>query len=36
MEAAADFSMWGLFARATIIVQVVMAMLVVASGWAWA
>ncbi|MEM9350563.1 MAG: protein TolQ [Pseudomonadota bacterium] len=36
MEAAADFSMWGLFARATITVQVVMAMLVVASIWAWA
>ncbi|MEL7298856.1 MAG: protein TolQ [Pseudomonadota bacterium] len=36
MEAAADFSMWGLFARATITVQVVMIMLIVASGWAWA
>ncbi|MEO0665494.1 MAG: protein TolQ [Pseudomonadota bacterium] len=36
MEAAVDFSMWGLFARATIIVQVVMIMLIVASAWAWA
>ncbi|MEM9854340.1 MAG: protein TolQ [Pseudomonadota bacterium] len=36
MEAAADFSMWGLFARATITVKVVMVMLILASGWAWA
>ncbi|MCH2077886.1 MAG: protein TolQ [Rhodobacteraceae bacterium] len=36
MEAAADFSMWGLFARATITVKVVMIMLIIASGWAWA
>ena len=36
MEAAVDFSMWGLFARATITVKVVMIMLIVASGWAWA
>ncbi|MEO0487369.1 MAG: protein TolQ [Pseudomonadota bacterium] len=36
MEAAVDFSMWGLFARATITVKIVMVMLIVASGWAWA
>ncbi|MEM6896863.1 MAG: protein TolQ [Pseudomonadota bacterium] len=36
MEAAADFSMWGLYARATLTVQIVMIMLVVASAWAWA
>ena len=30
-----DFSMWGLFARATFIVKVVMLMLIVASFWAW-
>ena len=31
-----DFSMWGLFARATFIVKLVMLMLIVASGWSWA
>jgi biopolymer transport protein TolQ len=31
-----DFSMWGLFARATIVVKIVMLMLIVASFWAWA
>jgi len=31
-----DFSMWALFARATLIVKLVMVMLVVASFWAWA
>lgn len=31
-----DFSMWGLFARATLIVKIVMVMLVIASFWAWA
>ena len=36
MEAAVDFSMWGLFARATLTVKVVMILLIVASGWAWA
>ncbi|MEM1236117.1 MAG: protein TolQ [Pseudomonadota bacterium] len=36
MEAAVDFSMWGLFARATLTVKIVMIMLIVASGWAWA
>ncbi|MEL6607475.1 MAG: protein TolQ [Pseudomonadota bacterium] len=32
----ADFSMWALFARATITVKLVMIMLIVASGWSWA
>ena len=36
MEAAVEFSMWGLFARATLTVKIVMIMLIVASGWAWA
>ncbi|MGX9355295.1 protein TolQ [Roseobacteraceae bacterium S113] len=31
-----DFSMWGLFARATLIVKLVMVGLIVASFWAWA
>ncbi len=31
-----DFSMWGLFARATLTVKLVMIMLIVASFWAWA
>ncbi|WIY25949.1 protein TolQ [Parasedimentitalea psychrophila] len=31
-----DFSMWGLFARATLTVKLVMMMLVVASIWSWA
>jgi biopolymer transport protein TolQ len=31
-----DFSMWGLFARATITVKLVMLMLTVASFWSWA
>ncbi len=30
-----DFSMWGLFARATFIVKLVMLMLIVASIWSW-
>src|SRR6056297_1831456 len=30
-----DFSMWALFARATLIVKLVMLMLIVASFWAW-
>jgi biopolymer transport protein TolQ len=30
-----DFSMWALFARATITVKIVMIMLIVASFWAW-
>ncbi|AAV96347.1 protein TolQ [Ruegeria pomeroyi] len=31
-----DFSMWGLFARATLTVKLVMLLLVLASFWAWA
>lgn len=30
-----DFSMWGLFARATLTVKLVMIMLVIASFWSW-
>jgi len=30
-----DFSLWALFARATLIVKIVMLMLIVASFWAW-
>jgi biopolymer transport protein TolQ len=30
-----DFSMWGLFARATLTVKIVMLMLIVASIWSW-
>ncbi|MFQ6553881.1 protein TolQ [Aestuariibius insulae] len=33
---AVDFSMWALFARATLTVKVVMIMLVMASVWCWA
>lgn len=36
MEAASDFTMWALFARATLIVKFVMIMLVFASIWCWA
>ncbi|WP_439154967.1 protein TolQ [Yoonia sp.] len=36
MEAASDYTMWALFARATIIVKLVMIMLVIASVWCWA
>ncbi|MCF6444978.1 protein TolQ [Nereida sp. MMG025] len=36
MEHAADFSMWALFARATITVKLVMIMLIASSFWAWA
>jgi biopolymer transport protein TolQ len=32
---AADYSLWALFARATLIVKAVMLMLVLASFWAW-
>jgi biopolymer transport protein TolQ len=35
-EAEIDFSLWALFARATLTVKIVMLMLVVASFWAWA
>ncbi|WP_292291813.1 protein TolQ [Marivita sp.] len=31
-----DFSMWGLFARATLTVKIVMLLLIIASFWAWA
>ena len=31
-----DFSMWGLFLRATLTVKLVMTMLIIASFWAWA
>lgn len=31
-----DFSMWGLFARATLTVKIVMLMLMIASFWSWA
>ena len=30
-----DFSMWALFARATLVVKIVMLMLIIASFWAW-
>jgi len=33
---ALDFSFWALFARATLTVQIVMVILIVASVWAWA
>lgn len=36
MEAAQEFTMWALFARATITVKIVMIMLVAASIWCWA
>ena len=36
MEAATDFTMWALFARATITVKLVMIMLIFASFWCWA
>jgi biopolymer transport protein TolQ len=36
MEAATDFTMWALFARATITVKLVMIMLIAASVWCWA
>ncbi|WP_322894790.1 MULTISPECIES: protein TolQ [unclassified Yoonia] len=36
MEVANEFTMWALFARATIIVKLVMIMLIAASIWCWA
>lgn len=36
MEASTDFTMWGMFAHATIPVKLVMIMLVAASLWSWA
>jgi biopolymer transport protein TolQ len=35
MEAAVDFSMWALFARATLTVKLVMLVLIIASFWSW-
>ncbi|MGX9351090.1 protein TolQ [Shimia sp. W99] len=35
MEAAVDFSMWALFARATLTVKLVMVLLIAASFWSW-
>lgn len=35
MEAAIDFSMWALFARATLTVKLVMVLLIAASFWSW-
>jgi biopolymer transport protein TolQ len=36
MEVATDYTMWALFARATILVKMVMILLVLASIWCWA
>lgn len=36
MEVATDYTMWALFARATILVKLVMILLVLASVWCWA
>ncbi len=36
MEAGIDFSIWALFARATLPVKLVMVVLILASVWAWA
>lgn len=36
MEIATDFTMWALFARATLTVKLVMLLLVLASIWCWA
>lgn len=36
MEAATDYSMWGLFAHATLVVKIIMILLVAASVWCWA
>ena len=36
MEVATDYTMWALFARATLLVKLVMIMLVAASVWCWA
>jgi biopolymer transport protein TolQ len=36
MDVATDFTMWALFARATILVKLVMVLLIVASVWCWA
>jgi biopolymer transport protein TolQ len=36
MEAAADYTLWALFARATLTVKIIMILLVAASVWCWA
>jgi biopolymer transport protein TolQ len=36
MEAAQEFTMWALFARATLLVQIIMILLLAASFWCWA
>jgi biopolymer transport protein TolQ len=36
MDAVADYSMWALFARATLVVKLIMILLVLASVWCWA
>ncbi|MGZ9811311.1 protein TolQ [Pseudoroseicyclus sp. H15] len=36
MDIATDYTMWALFARATLIVKLVMVLLVAASVWCWA
>jgi biopolymer transport protein TolQ len=36
METATDYSMWGLFLHATLVVKIIMIMLVAASVWCWA
>ena len=36
MDIATDYTMWALFARATLLVKLVMLMLVAASVWCWA
>ena len=36
METVTDFTMWALFARATILVKLVMLLLIAASIWCWA
>ena len=35
MDAVADYSMWALFARATLAVKVIMVLLILASVWCW-
>ncbi len=36
MEAATDYTLWALFARATIAVKIIMILLVLSSAWCWA
>jgi biopolymer transport protein TolQ len=35
MDAASDYTMWALFARATITVKIIMVLLILASVWSW-